>query len=52
MPEIDEFKPIKDSEDSVKHIFKQVLVLEKDNLYHQNPKLDEEVIKIVQNIIK
>lgn len=52
MPEIDEFKPIKDSIPTVKDIFKQVVVLEKDNLYHQNPNLDDEVIKIVQNIVK
>ena len=52
MPEIDEFKPIKDSVTTVKEIFKQVVILEKNNLYHQNPNLDEEVIKIVKNIVK
>jgi hypothetical protein len=52
MPEKDEFKPIKDSIPTVKDIFKKVVKLEKDNLYHPNPNLDEEVIKIVKNIIK
>lgn len=50
--EIDEFKPIKESSDEAKQVFKRVVLLERDHLHRENPPLEDEVINIIRDVIK
>jgi hypothetical protein len=50
--EIDEFKPIKKSSDEAKQVFKRVVLLERDELYRENPNLKDQVINIIRDVVK
>ena len=49
---IDELKPIKEASDEAKQVFKRVVQLEYEELYRENPPLEEEVINIIRDAIK
>lgn len=53
MPEeIDEFKPIKESSEDAKTLFKRVCELERDNLHRENPQIDDDMINLIRDAIQ